>query len=179
MKTYRLTAAGRRLTLMLMLAAVLLWIFAVTLLRTTLGLQYRHLFTSLSAALRSGPGVSQLIPAGIMLVFLVAAPLLLWGLWEEWNTSYTVADEGLTYRTTAGIVLHYPWAAISALRRGDRDQAVAKLLVQVDSSHQIQNPLLRWLHRQVIGMQYVPIYADVERRDELLDEIVQRSGLEG
>jgi hypothetical protein len=178
MKTYRLTAAGRRLTLTLMLAAVLLWIFAVALLRTTLGLQYRHLFTSLSVTLRGGLGVSQLIPAGIMVMLLVAAPLLLWGLWEEWNTSYTVGDDGLIYRTAAGIALHYPWTAIRGLRRGDKDQAVAKLLVLEDSTRQIHNPLLRWLHRQAVGTQYVPIYADIEHRDELLDEIVQRSGLE-
>ena len=177
MKTYRLTAAGRRLTLTLMAGAVLLWIFAVWMLPTTLGISYRDLSTTLGAAVQRGFGAAQLIPAGILIVMLVAAPLLLWSLWEEWSTSYTVGDDGLTYRTRAGIELHYPWTAIHEVRAGESEDSVVEVIVQPGVVRQIRNPLLRWLHRQAFGAHRVPIYADVEARDELLAEITRRSGL--
>jgi len=169
MKTYRLTTVGRRTTLILIIGAILLWIFALSVLRSTLGI----------GAQEFNPwelGAGKLIPAAVLITMLVAAPLLLWSLWEEWTTSYTVGDDGLTYRTVPGIALHYPWSAIRGLRQGDGDDAIAELIVQPDRE-QIRNPLLRWLHRQAFGANRVPIYADVEARDELVAEIFQRSGL--
>ena len=177
MKTYRLTTAGRRTTIILMLGAILLWVFAFLTLPSTLGIRYLALLSTLRAAIAEGLGPGRLIPAGILIMMLVAAPLLMWGLWEEWSTSYTVAEDGLTYRTRAGIALHYPWGAIRALRQDGADDSVADLIVQTDATGQIRNPILRWLHRQAIGARRVPIYADVESRDELVAEILQRSGL--
>lgn len=177
MKTYRLTAAGRRTTIILMLGAILLWVFAFWTLPSTLGIRYLDLASTLRAAIAGGLGPGRLIPAGILIMMLVAAPLLMWGLGEEWSTSYTVAEDGLTYRTVAGIALHYPWGAIRALRQDGADDTVADLIVQTDATGQIRNPILRWLHRQAIGARRVPIYADVESRDELVAEILQRSGL--
>ena len=157
------------MTLILMAGAALLWVFALSVLRTTLGIGEQDFDPS-------ALGAGQLIPAAVLVVMLVAAPLLLWSLWEEWSTSYTVGDDGLTYRTVRGITLHYPWTAIRELRLGDSDDAVAELIVQA-GQEQIRSPLLRWLHRQAFGAHRVPVYADVEARDELLAEIVQRSGL--
>ena len=178
MKTYRLTAAGRRLTLILIAAAVLLWIFAIWALQGALGIRYLDLSTTLRATLEDGLGAGQLIPTGILLVMAVAAPLLLWSLWEEWMTRYTLADDGLRYRTVPGVALHYPWTAIREIRSSDGDDAMVELIVQPGALSQIRNPLLRWLHRQAFGAQRVPIYSGVEARDELLAEIARRGGLE-
>ena len=177
MKTYALTPAGRRLTLTLMVAALFLWLFAFWTLRTTLNIRYLDLASSLSATLQAGLGAGQLIPAAILIVMLVASPLLLWGLWEEWGTTYTVGDAGLTYRTGAGITLHYPWTTNQELRGERSPDALAELIVRLDAADQIRNPFLRWLHRQAVGANRVPIFADVEARDELVAEIVRRSGL--
>jgi len=176
MKTYRMTASGRRLTLILMLAAVLLWIFAVWALQGVLRIRYLDLAATFRAALRDGLGVGALIPAGILIVMAVAAPLLLWNLAEEWSTRYTVADDGLTYRTLPGIVLHYPWSALRELRAGEGEDAMGELIVRPGALTQIRNPILRWLHRQAFGNQRVPLYAGIEARDELLNEIIRRAG---
>lgn len=176
MKTYHLTASGRRLTLILMLAALLLWIFAVWALQGVLGIRYLDLAATFRAALRDGFGPGTLIPAGILIAMAVTAPLLLWNLAEEWATRYVVADDGLTYQTLPGIVLHYPWSAIRELRAGEGEDAMGELLVQPGALRQIRNPLLRWLHRQAFGNQRVPLYAGIEARDELLNEIIRRTG---
>jgi hypothetical protein len=177
MKTYRLSAAGRRMTLLLMLAALLLIVFALYMLQGALGIRYSAFRSTLRAATTQGLGPAQLIPAGILLTMLVAAPLLLWSLWEEWSTSYTVADDGLTYRTTPGIALKYPWTAVKALRGADEDDAILELVVEPSPDARIRNPLQRWLHRQAFGRGRVPIYPGVAGRDELLAEIVERTGL--
>lgn len=177
MRTYRLSTVGRHTTLILMAAAVLIGSFALYTLPGTLGIRYTQLATTFDAALRKGLGLGQLIPAGILIVMLIAAPLLLWSLLEEWSTSYTVADDGLTYRTLAGIVLHYPWTAVRSLKEGEDADAIAELVIAPEASPRIRNPLLRWLHRQAFGLNRVPIYPEVEAHDELLAEIVARAGL--
>ena len=175
MKTYHLTPAGRRLTLTLMVGAFALWIFAFAVLRSTLNLSYRHPFSSTLAALRQGLGAGQVIPAAILLVMIVAVPLLLWSLWEEWSTSYTVADDGLHYRTTRGITVKYAWSSIEAIRPAEADGLPETVVVREDARRQIRNPLLRWLHSQAFGMHTIPIYRGVEDREELLAEIARRS----
>lgn len=177
MKTYYLTPSGRRLTLTLMLAGLALWIFAFAVLRTTLSISYLHLPSTLGAALRQGLGPGQLIPAGILLAMIVAVPLVLWNLWEEWSTSYTITDDKLVYRTAHGITLEYLWSTIEGFRPSDGDGIPATVLVRNDASQQIRNKLLRWLHRQSYGTRSIPIYTGVEARDELLAEITRRSNI--
>jgi hypothetical protein len=178
MMTYRLSRSGRRMTLILIAAALLLAVFALLTLQTALGFRYLNFAATFGAALGAGFGVGQLIPAALLLLMLVAAPLLLWSLWEEWSTSYTVAADGLTYRTIGGISLHYPWSAIRTIRRGEGDEAIAELIVAPGADAQIRNPALRWLHRQAFGQDRVPIYPGVEARDQLVAQIVEYARLD-
>ncbi len=165
------------MTLTLMLAAIVLAVFAITNLPAALGFSFRDFSSSVATMLERGLGPAQLIPGGLLLLVLVAAPLLLWGLWQEWTTSYTVDAEGLTYRTGAGVVLRYPWSAIRSVRTEDGDEAITNVYVQAGGERAIRNPLVRWLHRTAIGVDRIPIYAGVEERDELVARIVERAGL--
>ncbi len=176
MKIYRLAAAGRRTTLIMMIAVLLLWVWALWMLPTTLGVRVLALRSSFLAAVSAGFGVNQLVQVAIMIVIVVAAPILLWTLWEEWNTSYTVGDDGLTYRTTSGFAMHYPWTHVRALRDDGSDRA--ELIVSNDGIAPVSRPLLRWLHRQGYAANRIPIYAGVEARETLIDDIMRRSGVE-
>ncbi len=176
MKTYRLTSTGRRTTLILMIATVLIGGFALYTLQSTLGFRYLDFGPSVAAMLERGLGPGELIPGGILLMMIIAAPLLLWSLWEEWSTTYGVSAEGLTYKTVRGIALHYPWSAVRTVRRRDEGEAIVEVVVAPGSAH-IPHPLLRWLHHQAFGANIVPIYPGVEARDELIGQIVERAGL--
>jgi hypothetical protein len=171
-----MTSRGRRLTLILMAATLLIWIFALWALQTALGIRYLDLVATWREAAQAGWGASSLIPAALLITLAVAAPLLMWSLCEEWTTRYTVAEDGLTYQTLPGIALHYPWSAIREMRTGDDDDAVGELIVRPGALSQIRNPVARWLHRQAFGDRRVPLYAGVEARDELLNQIVRRCG---
>lgn len=184
MKTYRLNSTGRRATVLLALGALLVWIFALwklpdVLSSSSVQVSYLHLPSTLSAAIEQGLSVSQLVPALLLLVLIVAAPLLLWNLLEEWSTTYIVREDGLVYDTVQGISVLYPWTSIKQLRRVDPESAapVHELIVDRAEVRQIRNLLLRWLHEQAYGRTRIPIYARIDNRDELLHEIVTRAGL--
>jgi hypothetical protein len=184
MKRYRLDATGRRVTLLLMLGALVVWLFAVWKLPDLLSTEnvrvsYLHLSSTLAAAITDGLGVSRIVPALLFVVLVVAAPLLIWNLLEEWSTSYTVRDDGLLYDTVQGISVLYPWTAIKSVRRADPEARSPDHEVIVDDVGvcQIGSPLLRWLHQQAFGRMRIPVYARVAERDELIAEIVTRAGL--
>jgi hypothetical protein len=174
MKTYRLSASGRRTTLILLVGAVIIWGFALWSFRSTLEISYNPLlfWSSLSTSVAGGLSISQLVPALLMLVLIVTTPLLLWNLLEEWAATYTPTEQGLRFESF-GIALTYPWAAITAIRRSDddSDEPVDELLITGDHHRQISNPLLRFLHTQAYGRGKLPIYAGLAERDELLNEI--------
>jgi hypothetical protein len=185
MKTYRLDTTGRRATLLLMLGALVVWLFALWKLPDTLSTEhvrvsYLRLPGTLSAALTDGLGVSQILPALLFVVLIVAAPFLIWNLLEEWSTTYLVREDGLVYDTVQGISVLYPWTAIKALRLVDpeAESPVHELIVDDAGICQIRSRILRWLHRQAFGRTRVPIYAHVTDRDELIAEIVARAGLQ-
>lgn len=169
MKSYRLTSSGRRLTLTLMVGTCLLWCSAIWWLQAALGIDYAKFGTTFGAALRGGLDAARLIPAGVLIAMIVGAPFLFWSLWQEWSTSYTLNDAGLTYRTAAG-TLQYPWSAIQGVRLED-DENLGAVLVAPELLNQIGNPLSRWLYRQAYGADRIPLYAGVESRDELVREI--------
>ncbi len=184
MKHYRLDATGRRATLLLMVGAFVVWLFAIWKLPDLLStdnvrVRYLRLPSTLAAAITDGLGVSQIVPALLFIVLIVAAPLLIWNLLEEWSTSYTVRDDGLLYDTVQGISVLYPWTAIKGVRRADPEAKSPDHEVIVDDVGicQIGSPWLRWLHRQAFGRMRIPIYARVASRDELIEEIVTRAGL--
>lgn len=174
MRTYRLSPAGRRLALVLLVGALLIWAFALWSLSNTLRISYNPLqfWPTLQATLAAGLGVGEVVPALLMLVLIVATPLLVWNLLEEWAAAYGLAADGLRF-TSIGITIRYPWAAVRALRPvdDDRDEPLDELVLDRDLTDQIVNPLLRFLHRQAYGRTRLPIYAGVEDRDELVAEI--------
>ncbi|MEN9934916.1 MAG: hypothetical protein RLZZ387_1495 [Chloroflexota bacterium] len=180
MKTYRLTSAGRRTAIILLIGALIIWAFALWTFRSTLGISYNplELWGSLRASVEQGLSVGQIVPALLMLVLIVATPLVIWNILEEWDASYTPAEDGLRF-SSLGVRVTYPWVGVSGLRRVDEDsdEPADELLLAEDYTRHISSPLLRFLHRQAYGRTKLPIYAGVQDRDELLADIRRRAGL--
>lgn len=180
MKSYRLSAPGRRSALVLLVGALAIWAVALWVFRETLGISYAPaaFWATLRQQIDAGLSISQIVPALLMLVLIVATPLVIWNILEEWAATYTPADDGLRF-AALGVALVYPWDAISGIRRtdADADEPVDELLLRADYTSQIRNPLLRFLHAQAYGRLKLPIYAGLEDRAELLDEIRRRTGL--
>ncbi|NJN15103.1 MAG: hypothetical protein HC822_01750 [Oscillochloris sp.] len=178
MKTYRLSRAGRRLILALLVGALLIWLFAIWSFVNTLGISLNPLAlpASLSAALRSGLGIAEIVPALLMLVLIIANPLLIWNLLEEWSAGYTPSESGLCFESL-GVRLDVPWSLVRGLESDDddRDEPRDELVLSSDVSTQITNPLVRFLHRQAFGSARLPIYSGVADRDELLGVIRRNS----
>ncbi|HEX5689339.1 MAG TPA: hypothetical protein VFX76_05025, partial [Roseiflexaceae bacterium] len=149
MKTYRLSVSGRRTALILLVGALIIWAFALWTFRSTLGISYNPLefWASLRASIQgeNGQGLSigQIVPALLMLVLIVATPLVIWNILEEWAAGYTPTDDGLRF-ASLGVDLTYPWAGIGAIRRvdDDADEPLDELLLDKDYTSQIANPLL-------------------------------------
>ncbi|MDZ4720822.1 MAG: hypothetical protein SH847_20385 [Roseiflexaceae bacterium] len=166
MTTYRLSPSGRRTTIVLLIGALIIWAFAIWTLRSTL------------ATDAPSPTIGQIIPALLMIVLIIATPLVVWNLLEEWSAAYTPADDGLRF-TALGIDLIYPWAGIARLRAvdDDTDEPMHELLFNADYTSSIRNPLLRFLHAQAYGRTKLPIYAGLAERDALIAEIHRQAPL--
>ncbi len=181
MKTYQLSPNGRRTTIILLVAALAIWAFALWSFQNTLQISYdpRTFWSSLNNSMEQGLSISQIVPSLLMLVLIMATPLLVWNLLEEWSASYTPTNEGLRFETLLGITITYPWEAIRAIQRvdDDHDEPVDELILASNQTHQIANPVLRFLHAQAYGRTRLPVYAGLEARNELLDEIRQRAAL--
>jgi hypothetical protein len=174
MKTYRLSPAGRRTSIVLLVGALLIWAFAIWSFVSTLriSLSPAQLWPSLQASLSSGLGVGQVVPALLMLALIVATPLLIWNLLEEWSAAYAAGEDGLRFESI-GVTIALPWSAVAGLRAADEDgdEPLDEILLRQDAAAQIKNPLLRFLHRQAYGARRLPVYAGLEGRAELLNEI--------
>lgn len=180
MKTYRLSSSGRRTALILLIGALIIWAFALWTFRSTLGISYSpaQFWGSLRQSVEQGLSISQIVPALLMLVLIVATPLVIWNILEEWAAAYTPTDAGLRFESL-GVALTYPWQGIAAIRRVDEDsdEPTDELLLKEDYTRQVRNPVLRFLHGQSYGRTRLPLYAGLEDRDDLLAEIRQRAGL--
>ena len=181
MRTYRLSSSGRRTALILLIGALIIWAFALWTFRSTLGISYNPLafWGTLRQSVEQGLSVSQIVPALLMLVLIVATPLVIWNILEEWAAAYTPSESGLRFESL-GVALTYPWPGIAALRRvdADADEPIDEVILREDYTGQIRNPVLRFLHRQAYGRTKLPLYAGLEDREALLDEIRQRAGLQ-
>ena len=180
MKTYRISSSGRRTALILLVGALIIWIFALWTFGSTLGISYNPVafWGTLRASIEQGLSISQLVPALLMLVLIVATPLVIWNICEELAAAYTPTEDGLHF-TALGVKLILPWAGISAIRRVDEDsdEPMDELILREDYTSQIRNPLLRFLHAQAYGRTKLPIYAGVADRDDLLAVIHQQAEL--
>jgi hypothetical protein len=167
MKIYQLSPTGRRTSLVLLVGALIIFAFAIWTLQS-----------SVAQALTSAPGIGQIVPALLMVALLVATPLVVWNLLEEWSAGFAVTPEGLRF-TSIGVDLTYPWSAIRGLRAVDDDseEPMHELLLDADYTGQIRNPLVRFLHGQAYGRLKLPIYAGIADRDALLDDIRAHAGL--
>lgn len=179
--TYRLSPSGRRTAIILLICALIIWGFALWTFRSTLGSSddpSAGFFEALRSNIERGLSISQIVPALLMLVLIVATPLVVWNVLEEWAASYTPTDEGLRFESL-GVDITYPWDGIAAVRRrdDDPDDPVDELLLREDYGRQIGNPLIRFLHGQAYGRTRLPVYGGLERREELLAEIRARAGL--
>ncbi|HJZ47287.1 MAG TPA: hypothetical protein VKE41_08985 [Roseiflexaceae bacterium] len=180
MKTYRISPSGRRTALILLIGALIIWVFALWTFSSTLGISYNPVvfWGTLRASIEQGLSISQLVPALLMLVLIVATPLVIWNICEELAAAYTPSQDGLRF-AALGVNLVLPWAGISAIRRVDEesDEPMDELILREDYTGQIRNSLLRFLHAQAYGRTKLPIYAGVEDRDELLAAIRERAEL--
>lgn len=178
MQTYRLSATGRRTTLLLLVAGLIIWAFALWSFRSSLNIDYNPLnfVSSLSASIEQGLTISQIVPALLMLVLIVATPLLIWNLIEEWGAGYTPEDDGLRFTAPGGINILYPWDDVAMLRQrnDDSDEPLDELVLHTDHTGSIGNPVIRFLHQQAYGKTIVPIYPGLQQRDELLATIRER-----
>lgn len=177
--TYRLSTAGRRTALLLVVGALSIWLFAIWSLGSTLGLSFNPLrfWSELRASIEAGLGIGKIVPALLMVVLIVATPLLLWNIVSEYACRYIVGPDGLRFESL-GVALTYPWAGIRAIHRDDddADDPLDEVVLDDDYTTQIKNPLLRFLHGQAFGRRRLPIYGGIERREELLAEIRSRAG---
>ncbi len=176
MQTYTLSPTGRRTTLVLLLAALAIWAFAIWSFRSTLGADVNP-FT-FRALPPEGLSISQIVPALLMLVLIIATPFLIWNLLEEWAARYTPIEEGLRFESL-GVSLLYPWDSMTAIRTrdADSDDPFDEVLLSRSSADQIKNPLLRFLHVQAYGSKRLPIYSGLANRDDLLALIRERAGI--
>jgi hypothetical protein len=176
MKTYSLSPSGRRTALLLLIGSLVIWAFALWTFRRTLDISYNPLYFwgSLRTAIQSGLTLGQLVPALLMLVLIVATPLVIWNILEEWAASYTPTEEGLRF-VSLGIDVVYPWSGIDAIRQLDQDsdEPIDELQLREDYTNQIKNPVLRFLHGQAYGRKTLPVYAGLQEREELLAQIQQ------
>src|SRR5215207_7182579 len=122
MKTYRISSSGRRTALILLLGALVIWVFAIWTFGSTLGISYNPVafWGTLRTSIEQGLSISQIVPALLMLVLIAATPLVIWNICEELAAAYTPAEDGLRF-TALGVHLTVPWAGISAIRRVDED----------------------------------------------------------
>jgi hypothetical protein len=180
MKTYRISPSGRRTALILLVGALVIWLFALWTFSSTLGISYNPVafWGSLRATVEQGLSISQLVPALLMLVLIVATPLVIWNICEELAATYTPAEDGLRF-AALGVQLMVPWSGIRAIRRVDEesDEPMDELILREDYTRQIRNPLLRFLHAQAYGRTKLPIYAGLHDRGELLAVIREHAEL--
>jgi len=180
MKSYRISPSGRRTALILLVGALIIWVFAIWTFGSTLGISSNPIafWGTLRASIEQGLSISQIVPALLMLVLIVATPLVIWNICEELAAAYTPAEDGLRF-TALGVRLTVPWAGISAIRRVDEDsdEPMDELILREDYTSQIRNPLLRFLHAQAYGRTKLPIYAGVAGRDDLLVAIREHAEL--
>jgi len=180
MKSYGLSRSGRWNVILLMVGALLVWLFAIWTFRYLLFLQVDppQLSLALTTVWNEGLTVNRTVPLLFMVVLIVAAPLTLWNMALEWSATYTPTPDGLRYRAL-GVELTVAWSTVAEVRLvdADSDEPSHELRLKIDPTGQIGNPLLRLLFVQAYGKSALPVHHGVEQSDDLIDEIRRRSGI--
>jgi hypothetical protein len=161
------------------LVAVAVFGAAIWKLPAVLGASWADPAGTFGAAWSEGWSAAQIVPALLMVAAIVAAPLLAYNLVEEASASYVVREDGLLFGVLPGVKVLYPWSAVRGFGPLDPEESEPAYELRVDSRamQQLHSPLLRWLHQQAWGRSRVPIYAHVAGRDELINEIMERTGM--
>lgn len=180
MQAHQLSSAGKRTILAMLVGALIIWAFALWTFRSTIGSVPGEpelgFFAALGRNLSQGFGIGQIIPALLMLVLVVATPLVFWNLIVEYAADYTATEQGLQFHSF-GIALDLPWTTMTTLRTAEEVERGSALMFDRDITQHIGNPLVRLLYRLNYGRSSLPIYATLDERAALLDEIATRSGV--
>src|SRR6476661_8411326 len=107
MKTYRISSSGRRTALILLVGALIIWVFALWTFGSTLGVSASPIafWGTLRASIEQGLSIS---------------PLVIWNICEELTAAYTPTEGGLRF-VALGVKLIVPWVGISDIHRVDED----------------------------------------------------------
>lgn len=165
MQSYRLSAAGRQHVLLSLVASLLIFAFALWMVRVALGPGNPGIGTIYT--------ISQLLPVALLGILLITTPLVIWGILCEWAAVYALDDDGLHVATLGGQAF-YPWRAIRGTRPHPNGRDT-QLLVDPGATAAIGNPLLRWLFHQHIGRNVLRIPAELEHGDDLLGNLRART----
>lgn len=179
MHIHRLNQEGRRTAVVLLVSALIIWAFAIWMFSTMLvGESDAGFWAAASNTLVSGLGLDRIIPLVLLSILIVATPLAIWNILEEWAAEYSIEEDGLRYQSL-GVALTYPWKGIVGLHRpeDESDETMYELRMARDYTRQIRNPLLRVLHSQAVGSRTLPIPTGLTNREALLDAIMERANL--
>lgn len=174
---FRQSRSGRQTALLLLVGALVLWVFALWMFGSTLELSLHHLVSSVNELLARKLSFARAVPAFLMLVLIIASPLLIWNILVEWAASYEISDAGLHFRSL-GVSLLVPWHEISTVRIDTvGNEPSAEALVAGDPLSQLDSRLLRALYRSALGRCRLPIYSGIQDRETLIAEIERRTGM--
>ena len=179
--SHRLSPTGRRNALALLLGAICVWVFAFWALQNTLGTVQGEpnlgFFAAVQRNIAAGLTLSQIIPALLMVALIVATPLVFWNILEEYAAVYTPTGAGLRYESV-GVSLLIPWDAIEdVVPREDSGETSFDVRFNRDTSAQVRQPWLRWLHGQAVGRRELHIPSGIEQRHELIAAITARGAI--
>jgi hypothetical protein len=119
--SFPMSREGRRQAIVLLLGVISLAIFALW---------------SLVNILQDGVSDVEWVTGAFMLAILLVSPLVAWTLLEEANTVVTISDNGLTYRTLAGISLQYRWPDVAGFKSKQGKSKLARFLLGDDDAPQ-------------------------------------------
>lgn len=108
---------GRRQAIVLLLGVISIAIFALW---------------SFINILQDGVDGVEYVSGLLMLAILLVTPLVGWTLLEEAQASVQADDKGITYKTTGGIKLIYPWAQVKGFEQKTGRGRVARFFLGDD-----------------------------------------------
>src|ERR1043165_4768822 len=123
-RVYPMSRQGRRQAILLLLGVASIWIFALW---------------TLITILQDGVNGVEWVSLLLMLGMLVVAPVVAWTLLEEANARIVTDNEGIKYRTIAGITLSYNWEEVQGLKSKEGRSRIARFFLGDDNEPQIDN----------------------------------------